>query len=455
MSTNLTGLAVQRFTRTVSSGLATNTEWLGLMAANAAALAAAPWLESPSAAATLPVNDPTRSFAGATAYDAWKQSGDASTGTGRQCAYAGMAAYRVALPAPLTVQSVSVRLAADKFCVGGLSLVAVESDAATPEAAWNGAYAGADAVRQTGLLAETAEKVSASTNRSGVVTLDLSDVSGTHSAVWLLLALADYTAARREYWIEGSGCIDAQSIEVVVAEDVPADEDARPPIPLEIVPCASAESEGAPPILAQRAWIAYNNPRILRGVAEPESLCSRLCAAVLSGAAAAAASGGTRDADPPSGFRTGRGARDESDQPDTIHCSARADSTGADASSVAAAAAAVYLVDRALAGRRIRVPVRATDGEGLVRIVLVESATPDVSSIDWTDEALLAGGSAACLGCADAAAAAAGSVVYVPIRRDAAERFGFLLMLPVSVAAVGPDRSFAIAPININSLLIT
>lgn len=453
MSATLTGLPVRRFTRTVASGLATNTEWLGLMAANAAALDAAPWLESATAAATLPVNDPTRSFGGETGYDAWKQSGDAATGTGRQCAYAGMAAYRVALPAALTVQSVSVRLAADKFCVGGLTLAGIASDAAVPAPGWGRAYEGSDAVRQTGLLAETAEKISASTNRSAVFTLDLS--GGPHAAVWLLLALTDYTAARREYWIEGSGCIDADSIEVVVAEDVPADESARPPIPLEIVPCASDESDGPVPILAQRAWIAYDNPRALRGVAAPESLCSRLCAAVLSGAAAAAASGGTRAADPPSGFRTGRGARDEADEPDTIRCSSRADSTGADASSVAATAAAVYLVDRTLAGRRIRVPVRATAGEGIIRIILFESATPDVSSIDWTDETLLAGGSAACLGCADAAADAAGSFVDVPIRRDATERFGLLLMLPVAVSAVGPDRSFAVAPVNITSLQIS
>lgn len=449
MSTTLHHLPLRRYVRAASSGLATNTQWLGLMAANAAALDEAPWHETPDTAALLPVNDPTQTFAGATAYDAWKQSGDAQSGTGRQCAYAGAAAYRVALPSGVTVQSVSVRLHADKFCVGGLSLVAALSDSSVPLPAWGRAFAG-DAREDGCLSVDAASKVSQSANASGAVTLAI-ETPAERSApyLYLLLHLTDYESQRREYWIEGSGCIDGASIAVTVEEDVSDGSASLVALPLETVPCVR-EGHAA----VQRAYFDFDDPapRLFSG-ADAASVGTRLARAVLSGGAAAGAA--AEDAAEPVGFRAAAGVALESDPPDALTCGwISREGPGAYAPDCAhGSALAVFLPDAPLAGRSIGIPVRLSAGAGRVRFVLAEVSSPAVGAIDWADAATLSGSADAVLGVAEATAGTTAAGASIPIRRDAAERFAVLYALPVSLAEYAPG-GVRLEPVHVNSLQI-
>lgn len=448
MSTTLHHLPLRRYVRTVSSGLATNTQWLGLMSANAAALDEAPWHETPDTAALLPVNDPTQTFAGATQYDAWKQSGNAAAGTGRQCAYAGAAAYRVALPEGVTVQSVSVRLHADKFCVGGLSLAAVVSDSPEPLPGWGRAFEG-DA-RSDGLLAvAVTSKVSESSNASGEFVLTFETPAQGTPYLYLILHLTDYESQRREYWIEGSGCIDGASIAVTVEEDVSDGSASLVALPLETVPCVR-EGHAA----VQRAYFAFDDPapRLFSG-ADAASVGTRLARAVLSGGAAAGAA--AEDAAEPVGFRAAAGVALESDPPDALTCGwLSREGPGAYAPDCAhGSALAVFLPDAPLAGRSIGIPVRLSAGAGRVRFVLAEVSSPAVGAIDWADAATLSGSADAVLGVAEATAGTIAAVASIPIRRDAAERFAVLYALPVSLAEYAPG-GVRLEPVHVNSLQI-
>ena len=449
MPTTLRHLPLRRYVRTVSSGLATNTQWLGLMSANAAALDEAPWHETPDAAATLPVNDPTQTFAGATQYDAWKQSGNAAAGTGRQCAYAGAAAYRVALPEGVTATAVSVRLHADKFCVGGLSLAAVVSGSPEPLPGWGRAFEGDD--RQDGCLSvDAATKVSQSANSSGefMLTFETPAAQGT-PYLYLVIHLADYESQRREYWIEGSGCLDGASVAVEVAEEVGGGSATLAALPLETVPCVR---EGRAAV--QRAYFAFDDPapRLFSG-APAASVGTRLARAVLSGGAAAGATSG--ESAEPCGFLAAPGIRDEADPPDALTCGwISREGAGAYAPDCAhGSAVAVFLPDVPLAGRTLEIPVRLAAGAGRVRFVLAESASPDVGALDWTDAATLSGAADAVLGVAEATVGTTAAVASIPIRRDAAERFAVLYALPVALAEYAPG-GVRLVPVHANSLQI-
>ena len=448
MPTTLRHLPLRRYVRTVSSGLATNTQWLGLMSANAAALDEAPWHETPDTAALLPVNDPTQTFAGTTQYDAWKQSGNAQTGTGRQCAYAGAAAYRVALPEGVTATAVAVRLHADKFCVGGLSLVGVVSDSPEPLPGWGHAFEG-DA-RSDGLLAvAVTSKVSESSNASGEFVLTFETPPQGTPYLYLILHLTDYESQRREYWIEGSGCIDGASIAVTVEEDVSDGSASLVALPLETVPCVR-EGHAA----VQRAYFAFDDPapRLFSG-ADAASVGTRLARAVLSGGAASGAASG--ESVEPCGFLAAPGIRDEADPPDALTCGwISREGPGAYAPDCAhGSAVAVFLPDTPLAGRTLEIPVRLAAGAGRVRFVLVETASPDVGALDWSDAATLSGSADAVLGVAEATAGTTAAGASIPIRRDAAERFAVLYALPVALAAYAPG-GVHLEPVHANSLSI-
>lgn len=202
------------------------------MAAGAEEIKAAAWEKSyiDFSAITNPVNDPTRADFSGQQFDAYKQSGNAQSGTGTQRVFMGMACYTIAVPAEAStsyVDNVKFLCAADKFCVGGLNVAAVLSNSGTPPAWWTlcregGTDAALDAsgnFRASEILSETAETVSQSTNRSGEFTLNLSGVTAHYNYLHLVVSLFDYTTQRREYWVEGSGYLDALSIAVTYSGD--------------------------------------------------------------------------------------------------------------------------------------------------------------------------------------------------------------------------------------------
>jgi hypothetical protein len=211
------------------------------MASVAESIKNAQWIESPTTAAVLPVNVPTTADFSADKYDCFKQSGNATSNTGTQCVFGGMAIYRMAIPAVASatyVSSVTFRAASDKFCVGGLKIAAILSNTAAPPADWSILRSGGsggvadtsgkfstigtvdgESIEVSGVLSASAELVSQSTNNAGEFTLDLSGVTDAYSYLFLAVSLFDYESSRREYWVEGSGAIDGESIQVSFAAD--------------------------------------------------------------------------------------------------------------------------------------------------------------------------------------------------------------------------------------------
>lgn len=243
MSNTIARLPFQRFVRRATSGMITNTQWLGALAGvQDDLLAATPWQESGEVKALLPVNVPTTPDFGGDVYDAYKQSGGAVPGTGMQAIFAGMAAYRIPIPAGAMtghVVRVEFTASADKFCVGGLKVAVVLSDSATPPDDWmllwqgghgatpddTGKYATVGTVDDhggevLGILADTAATIAAARNQAGHFMLDLSDNDTAYQYVYLIVSLFDYGAWRREYWVEGSGAIDGASIALLFAGEV-------------------------------------------------------------------------------------------------------------------------------------------------------------------------------------------------------------------------------------------
>ena len=190
MSTTL-HLTYKRFVRRADSGLITNTQFLSAMDTVDGKLKTAPWVETDLLDAVHPVNSPSLGGFAGQAYDPYRQSGDAASGTGRQCVYGGMALYRFSVPASASgtfINSLYLKVSGDKFLVGGLTIAAILSDSATPPTDWTllrtgGVNATVDTSSQfaaSAVVAETATLVSQSQNRTDAITLDLSSETSHH-----------------------------------------------------------------------------------------------------------------------------------------------------------------------------------------------------------------------------------------------------------------------------------
>lgn len=245
MSTTI-NLKGRRFVRRANSGQITNTQWLGEIASIGFALQESLWIESDISKSVLPVNVPTTVDFSGEQYDAFRQSGNAGAPSGSQCVFGGMAVYRIKMPSSASssfVSSVSFRASSDKFCFGGLKVAAILSNSAMPPTDWDllrsgGAGGTVDvsggfatigsidggSVETAGILAETELLVSLSDNHAGTFSLDLSSVTTAYSYLFLAVSLFDFTSlSRREYWVEGSGAIDGNSLMVEFAGEVAAD----------------------------------------------------------------------------------------------------------------------------------------------------------------------------------------------------------------------------------------
>lgn len=230
MSTTLT-LTYTRFVRRADSGLITNTQFLAGMDTVDAALTTASWVETAMLEAIHPVNSPSLGGFAGQSYDAYRQSGDAAPGTGKQCVYGGMALYRFSVPAAASatfINSISLKVSGDKFLVGGLTIAAVLSDSATPPTDWDllrtgGVNATVDTSSQFSLsavVAENAPLVSQSQNRTDTITLDLSAETSYHPWLWVAVSLTTFAVYRREYWVEGSGALVGAECTVTFAGEV-------------------------------------------------------------------------------------------------------------------------------------------------------------------------------------------------------------------------------------------
>lgn len=213
------------------------------------------WVESAEAVSELPVNSPTL-FAPSEKYDAYKAT-MTTAGASTESAAMGCACYRFKVPQDAIdnskfFRSVELTLAADKFNVAGLRVMAHVGNKGGSET-WsefldrvfladypNGGAVSelyktaefSDAKGAFGILADRADKISAAANASGAFTL-----AGTPSAnadyLFVFVGLYDYEAVRvdasarqtREYWFEGSGVLVGSMAEFAFASAVVPDED--------------------------------------------------------------------------------------------------------------------------------------------------------------------------------------------------------------------------------------
>jgi len=233
MSVTLT-LPYVRFTRQYHTAPAANTMWLATLASAIGGLKAAPWqLAAIDTKAGMPVSDPTKSFS-SQGYDAFKASGDAANSM--QAAYVGMACYRFKVPAdalagtPANVVSVALEAYADKFLWKGLRISAYLSGSDAPSADWDFLRAGDVATPVdaggAGVLPEPNPATKLASNKGGTCTLAPAAALNPQAYLFVVVQLEAWSDNKYEYWIEGSGMIDAASVSVTfdrsVTPDAPA-----------------------------------------------------------------------------------------------------------------------------------------------------------------------------------------------------------------------------------------
>lgn len=235
MSTTL-HLPYVRFIRQYNTEVATNTAYLATLARAVEGLKATAWREAVAGTAVeMPLSNPQLSFT-ADAYDVFKASGDAATGSGKQAAYVGMVAYRYTLPTDAFVAttakvvSVTFTAYADKFNWRGLLVSAYLSNSANPPADWDllaaGDVATAIDVDGNGILPDAAPATATATNKSGVFTLTWPASTEPKTYLYIILQQADWLACKWEYWIEGAGMIDGATLAVTFSRDVMEDTEA-------------------------------------------------------------------------------------------------------------------------------------------------------------------------------------------------------------------------------------
>ena len=138
MATTLT-LPSTRFTAQVNTGSPeAKANYKALAQRNALALEECPWADAASDAAkpSLVEHSFTATFTDEK-YDAFLMTGSYNSTANTEIAYAGMVAYRFALPqsylsGSATLVSASIMLARDRFLLPGLRVSAVLSDSPTP-----------------------------------------------------------------------------------------------------------------------------------------------------------------------------------------------------------------------------------------------------------------------------------------------------------------------------------
>lgn len=236
MSSTTMKLPFKRFVAQVSTGEPRpKSSYIALMAENLEALKACPWREAADIPAALVDHDFRKASHFSDAYDAFKMTGAWDAKAQKEVAFAGMAAYRFAIPAAaaaVAISSVTLPISRDRFLKGGVHVAAALSGDETPSANWSVVTGqGAD-----GYLANDAANIVESRPADGALTItsaDLASLSATGMAyLWIYVTLEDYTdwwdqysaTEARQYAIEGSGMLVGDAAEVTFAGAVTPDE---------------------------------------------------------------------------------------------------------------------------------------------------------------------------------------------------------------------------------------
>ena len=235
MSTTL-NLPYKRFVAQVSTGAPRpKSTYLSLMTENLEALKACPWREASDIPVALVDHDFTKASHLSDAHDAFKMTGAWNADTEEEVAFAGMAAYRFAIPASaasVAISSVTLPISRDRFLLGGVHVAAVLDNSATPSDDW-AVVTGQGA---SAYLANDAANIVSSRPADGALTItsdDLASLATTGRAyLWIYVTLEDYTdwwdkysaTEARQYAIEGSGMLVGDATEVTFAGTVTPDE---------------------------------------------------------------------------------------------------------------------------------------------------------------------------------------------------------------------------------------
>lgn len=209
MSSATHNLPFVRFTRQV------RTEPQALLATDVAALNAlealkvAPWAEQNGKDVTFPARNALQDGFNPL-WDAFKHVGNYESGY--QQAYAGMVAYRFAVPAdaltaPADVVSISVPLHVDRWLVDGMRLAVYVSDSNTPTIDWGTLRSGdvhLDA--QLPMLYTVPDGNRIVIEKSSVLTLLLPAATAAKKYLYVIVSLENY-ATTRGFWIEGAALI--------------------------------------------------------------------------------------------------------------------------------------------------------------------------------------------------------------------------------------------------------
>ena len=235
MSSTTLNLPYKRFVAQVSTGAPRpKSTYLSLMAENLEALRACPWREAAEVPVALVNHDFTAASHFSDAYDAFKMTGAWDANEEKEVAFAGMAAYRFAIPASaasVAISSVTLPISRDRFLLGGVHVAAVLDNSATPSDDW-AVVTGQGA---SAYLANSAANIVASRPADGALTItstDLASLATTGRAyLWIYVTLEDYVdwwqqysaTEARQYAIEGSAMLVGGSAEVTFGGDVTPD----------------------------------------------------------------------------------------------------------------------------------------------------------------------------------------------------------------------------------------
>jgi hypothetical protein len=177
-------------------------------------------------------------------YDAFKMSSTTSA-SGVETAYAGMAAYRLTIPADAIsghkyIKGLTVTLGADKFAYSGIKVAVHASNTATPSTDWSMLRAGGygtnvDASKEfatydddpevSGVLDAPEASVASATNKAQSFVFDLSAINADYAYLWIYISMYNYTdyRANRPYWVEGAGIVNGATAVVEFESSVTAD----------------------------------------------------------------------------------------------------------------------------------------------------------------------------------------------------------------------------------------
>lgn len=198
-------LPYTRFTRQV------RTSPMAVLAAAAAAtqaetlLKVAPWVETTQLQATMPARNALQDGFADT-YDAFKFCGNYAAGY--QQAYAGMAAYRFAIPAdaltgPDHVVSVALSMYVDRWLVEGVHVAAYLSNSAIPSTDWTTLTEGLAHSHSELPMTYTVDSERIVIDKTGTVTLTLPASTDALKYLYVVISLENYVSTR-SFWIEGS-----------------------------------------------------------------------------------------------------------------------------------------------------------------------------------------------------------------------------------------------------------